>query len=143
MSILTTAPRGTKDILPRDSAKWQYVEKTLLETAALFGFQEIRVPTFEHTELFSRSVGETTDVVNKEMYTFTDKGGRSLTLRPEGTAGVARAVIENGLLGEALPPTPSSSPWSMRRSRCWGSRRSMWSSTPSAAGAAGRSTTGR
>ena len=103
MALLTNAPRGTKDILPKDSAKWQYVEKTLLETAELFGFKEIRVPTFEHTELFCRSVGETTDVVNKEMYTFMDKGDRSLTLRPEGTAGVARASIENGLLNDALP----------------------------------------
>ncbi len=103
MAILTTAPRGTRDVLPKDSAKWQYVERSLLETAGLFGFQEIRVPTFEHTELFQRSVGETTDVVNKEMYTFTDKGGRSITLRPEGTAGIARAAVQNGLLGEALP----------------------------------------
>ncbi|WP_071429233.1 histidine--tRNA ligase [Angelakisella massiliensis] len=103
MALLTTAPRGTKDILPRDSAKWQYIERTLLTTAALFGYKEMRVPTFEHTELFNRSVGETTDVVNKEMYTFQDKGGRSITLRPEGTAGMARAAIENGLLGDALP----------------------------------------
>lgn len=103
MAILTTAPRGTKDVLPRDTARWQYVEKTLLETASLFGFREIRVPTFEHTELFCRSVGETTDVVNKEMYTFNDKGNRSITLRPEGTAGIARAAIQNGLLSEALP----------------------------------------
>lgn len=103
MAIITTAPRGTKDILPKDTAKWRYVENTLLETAHLYGFREIRVPTFEHTELFHRSVGETTDVVNKEMYTFTDKGDRSITLRPEGTAGVARAAVQNGLLGEALP----------------------------------------
>lgn len=103
MSILTTAPRGTKDILPEETSRWQYLERTLLSTAELFGFREIRVPTFEHTELFCRSVGETTDVVNKEMYTFTDKGDRSLTLRPEGTAGVARAAIENGLLADALP----------------------------------------
>ena len=101
MALLTTAPRGTKDILPRDSAKWQYIERTLLTTAALFGYKEMRVPTFEHTELFNRSVGETTDVVNKEMYTFQDKGGRSITLRPEGTAGMARAAIENGLLESA------------------------------------------
>lgn len=103
MAILTTAPRGTRDTLPKDAAKWQYIERSLLETAALFGFREIRTPIFEHTELFLRSVGETTDVVNKEMYTFTDKGGRSITLRPEGTAGIARAAIQNGLLGEALP----------------------------------------
>lgn len=103
MAYLTSAPRGTKDILPAESGRWQYLERTLLETAETFGFREIRIPTFEHTELFDRSVGDTTDVVQKEMYTFTDKGGRSVTLRPEGTAGVARAALENGLLGDALP----------------------------------------
>ena len=103
MAYLTSAPRGTKDILPEETPKWQYLEKTLLETAELFGFREMRIPTFEHTELFSRSVGDTTDVVQKEMYTFTDKGDRSVTLRPEGTAGVARAALEHGLLGDALP----------------------------------------
>ncbi len=103
MAYLTSAPRGTKDILPEETPKWQYLEKTLLETAELFGFREIRIPTFEHTELFSRSVGDTTDVVQKEMYTFTDKGDRSVTLRPEGTAGIARAALEHGLLGDALP----------------------------------------
>ena len=103
MALLTKAPRGTQDVLPADSAKWQYVESTLLETAKLFGFQEIRVPTFEHTELFNRSVGDTTDVVQKEMYTFEDKGNRSITLRPEGTAGVVRSVLEHSLLNEGLP----------------------------------------
>lgn len=103
MAPLTTAPRGTKDILPREISRWQYLERTLLTTAELFGYKEIRLPTFEHTELFSRSVGETTDVVGKEMYTFTDKGNRSITLRPEVTAGAARAAIEHGLLGDALP----------------------------------------
>lgn len=103
MTPLTNAPRGTKDTLPKETPLWQYVERTLLETAELFGFREIRTPVFEHTELFQRSVGETTDVVGKEMYTFTDKGDRSITLRPEGTAGVARAAIERGLLGDALP----------------------------------------
>lgn len=97
------APRGTHDILPKESAKWQYIETTALSVARIFGFSEIRVPTFEHTELFTRSVGDTTDVVQKEMYTFSDKGGRSLTLRPEGTAGVVRSAVENGLLAEALP----------------------------------------
>ena len=97
MAYLTTAPRGTKDILPSESGRWQYLESTLLRTAARYGFREIRIPTFEHTELFSRSVGDTTDVVQKEMYTFTDKGDRSVTLRPEGTAGVARAALEHGL----------------------------------------------
>lgn len=103
MAILTTRPRGTNDFLPGETARWQYLERTLLSTAELFGFSEIRTPTFEHTELFQRGVGDTTDVVSKEMYTFTDKGDRSITLRPEGTAGICRAAIENGLLGDALP----------------------------------------
>ena len=103
MALLTKAPRGTQDVLPKESHKWQYLEATLRDTAQLFGFSEIRVPTFEHTELFDRSVGDTTDVVQKEMYTFTDKGDRSITLRPEGTAGTVRSVIENGLLNDALP----------------------------------------
>ncbi len=98
-----TAPRGTKDILPQDTRKWQYIEKQLTQESALFGYKEIRVPTFEHTELFTRSVGDATDVVSKEMYTFTDKGDRSITLRPEGTAGVARACLQNGLLNESMP----------------------------------------
>ncbi|HPR40351.1 MAG TPA: histidine--tRNA ligase, partial [Oscillospiraceae bacterium] len=103
MAILTKAPRGTQDILPDESGKWQYVERTVLSIAELYGYKEIRFPTFEHTELFARGVGDSTDVVEKEMYTFNDKGGRSLTLRPEGTSGVMRAVIEHGLLGGALP----------------------------------------
>ena len=103
MAILTTRPRGTNDFLPGETARWQYLERSLLSTAELFGFSEIRTPTFEHTELFQRGVGDTTDVVSKEMYTFTDKGDRSITLRPEGTAGICRAAIENGLLGDALP----------------------------------------
>ncbi len=103
MALITKAPRGTQDVLPSSSYKWQLVERAALLTAALFGYKEIRVPTFEHTELFTRSVGTDTDVVQKEMYTFIDKGERSITLRPEGTAGVARAVVENGLLGDAMP----------------------------------------
>ena len=103
MPILTGRPRGTNDFLPGETSRWQYLERTLLQTAELYGFKEIRTPTFEHTELFQRGVGDTTDVVTKEMYTFLDKGDRSITLRPEGTAGIARAAIENGLLGEALP----------------------------------------
>ena len=91
-------PKGTKDMLPQEAYKWHYVENIARETAAEFGFKEIRTPMFEHTELFLRGVGETTDIVTKEMYTFDDKGGRSMTLRPEGTAGVARCFIENGLL---------------------------------------------
>lgn len=103
MKLLTKAPRGTQDLLPRDSYKWQFVENLVLETARLFGFRETRFPTFEHTELFQRSVGDTTDVVQKEMFTFEDRGGRSLSLRPEGTAGTVRSVLENGLLNDALP----------------------------------------
>ena len=103
MAILTKGPRGTQDVLPSQSYKWQYLEKKVMEIAGLYGFREIRVPTFEHTELFNRSVGDTTDVVQKEMYTFEDKGGRSITLRPEGTAGTLRSAIEHGLLGDALP----------------------------------------
>ena len=96
-------PKGTKDMLPSEAYKWQYIEKTAREVSALFGVKEIRTPTFEHTEVFLRGVGETTDIVNKEMYTFLDKGERSITLKPEGTAGVARAFVENGLFSSALP----------------------------------------
>lgn len=96
-------PKGTKDVLPSDAYKWQYVEGVARETAKLFHLKEIRTPTFEHTELFQRGVGDTTDIVTKEMYTFDDKGGRSMTLRPEGTAGVARSYIENGLAQNGLP----------------------------------------
>ena len=96
-------PKGTKDILPQESFKWQFVEKVARETARVFGAQEVRTPTFEHTEVFLRGVGETTDIVNKEMYTFLDKGNRSITLKPEGTAGIARAFVENGLANSALP----------------------------------------
>ena len=96
-------PKGTKDVLPDQSYIWQFVEDTARSTAKCFGLKEIRTPVFEHTELFLRGVGETTDVVNKEMYTFEDKGGRSITLKPEGTAGVARSFIENGLGNSALP----------------------------------------
>lgn len=103
MQLLTKAPRGTQDILPSQSFKWQYVEESFRRIAGLYGFREMRTPTFEHTELFCRSVGDTTDVVQKEMYTFLDKGNRSITLRPEGTAGVVRAVLENGLLSDTLP----------------------------------------
>lgn len=96
-------PKGTKDVLPIDSYKWQFIEKTAREIAKRFGALEIRTPTFEHTEVFLRGVGETTDIVNKEMYTFLDKGGRSITLKPEGTAGVARAFVENGMSSAVLP----------------------------------------
>ena len=103
MSEINRAVKGTNDILPTDSHRWQFVEKQMLETAKLYGFREIRVPVFEHTEVFKRSVGDTTDVVQKEMYTFDDKGGRSITLRPELTAGTVRSSIENGLIYGALP----------------------------------------
>lgn len=96
-------PKGTKDVLPKQSYLWQYVEKIARETAESFGFREIRTPVFEHTELFQRGVGDTTDVVSKEMYTFLDKGNRSMTLKPEGTAGVARSFAENGLANDGLP----------------------------------------
>ncbi|MBR0231884.1 MAG: histidine--tRNA ligase [Clostridia bacterium] len=96
-------PKGTLDILPEESGIWQYIEGKIKAEAAKFGFSEIRVPTFEYTDLFCRGVGDTTDVVNKEMYSFIDKDGSNLSLRPEGTAGVARAVIENGLYAGALP----------------------------------------
>ncbi len=100
---MINVPKGTKDVLAGESYKWQYVENTAREVAKIFGAQEIRTPTFEHTEVFLRGVGDTTDIVNKEMYTFLDKGGRSITLKPEGTAGVARAFVENGLFSSALP----------------------------------------
>ena len=103
MAEINRAVKGTNDILPDSSHKWQFVEKKMIETAEIFGFKEIRVPVFEHTEVFLRSVGDTTDVVQKEMYTFDDKGGRSITLRPELTAGVIRSAIEKGIVNGALP----------------------------------------
>ena len=103
MALITKAPRGTQDFTPDQSARMRYIEDTLMRIAGLHGFGEIRTPTFEHTELFVRSVGDTTDVVQKEMYTFEDKKGRSITLKPEGTAGAVRAALERGLLAEALP----------------------------------------
>lgn len=96
-------PKGTKDLLPEDTEKLRYIENKIENICEKYDFKEIRVPVFEHTELFQRGVGETTDVVQKEMYTFDDKGGRSITLRPEGTSGVVRAYIENGM---ASLPSP-------------------------------------
>ena len=96
-------PKGTKDVLPGEVYLWHHVENVARKTAEAYAFKEIRTPVFEHTELFLRGVGDTTDIVNKEMYTFLDKGNRSITLRPEGTAGVARSFIENGLSGGVLP----------------------------------------
>ncbi|SFQ07826.1 histidine--tRNA ligase [Caldicoprobacter faecalis] len=101
--MLTQAPKGTKDVLPDESYKWHYVEGMIREVTRLFGYKEVRTPTFEHTELFERGVGDTTDVVQKEMYTFIDKGGRSITLKPEGTAGAVRAYIEGRLYAQPQP----------------------------------------
>lgn len=103
MALITKAIRGTQDVLPSESSQWQYVEQTAMQVARDYGYREIRTPVFEHTELFQRSVGETTDVVQKEMYTFEDKGGRSITLRPEGTAGAMRLLLEHGLNNEVMP----------------------------------------
>ncbi|WP_455544557.1 histidine--tRNA ligase [Intestinibacter sp.] len=101
--MLSKAPRGTKDITPKDVYKWHYVEKKFREICALYGYEEIRTPIFEHTEVFARSVGDTTDVVQKEMYTFTDRGDRQLSLKPEGTAGVIRSFIENKMYADTQP----------------------------------------
>ncbi len=97
------APKGTKDILPQQSYQWQYLEQIIRQITAGAGYREVRTPVFEHTELFLRGVGDTTDIVQKEMYTFLDKGDRSITLKPEGTAGVVRAFVESGLAGGAQP----------------------------------------
>ncbi len=96
-----TAPKGFEDILPVDAGRWRAVEAIARRVAGLHRFGEIRTPILERSELFHRGVGETTDIVHKETFTFTDRGGESMTLRPEGTAGVARAVIERGLLNDA------------------------------------------
>ena len=103
MELITKAPKGTVDIIPGESEKWSLVEAVMTDEAELNGFSEIRTPVFEHTELFLRSVGDTTDVVEKQMYTCEDKGGRSITLRPEGTAGAVRAMLENGLYNGGYP----------------------------------------
>lgn len=100
---MITKPRGTLDILPAEMRLWHKVEQTARRVAAQYGFEEIRFPTFEATELFARGVGDTTDVVQKEMYTFSDRDGRSLTLRPEGTACVVRSLIENGMCSDTMP----------------------------------------
>ena len=103
MALITKKIKGTEDVLPKESYRWQFVENVMREEARAYGFKEIRTPVFEHTELFARGVGQTTDVVQKEMYTFETKGGESVTLRPEGTAGAARAVLEHSLENEGLP----------------------------------------
>ena len=102
--MVITMPRGTQDILPEESKKWQYIEDKLRKISDSFCYEEIRTPMFESTELFSRGVGDTTDIVQKEMYTFMDKGNRSITLRPEGTAGTVRSYIENKLFAKTIQP---------------------------------------
>ena len=101
--MVITGPRGTKDILPDTSGYWRYVENKARDICGLYGYREIRTPIFEHTELFLRGIGETTDIVQKEMYTFTDRGDRSVTLRPENTASVVRSFLENKLYSEPQP----------------------------------------
>ena len=101
--MLTQAPKGTQDLLPQASHRWQRIEQSMRNICALAGYREIRTPIFEHTELFQRGVGDTTDVVQKEMYTFFDKGNRSVTLKPEGTAGAVRAFIEAHMYAETMP----------------------------------------
>ncbi len=103
MALITKKIKGTEDVLPNQSYRWQFIENIMREESRAYGFKEIRTPVFEHTELFARGVGQTTDVVQKEMYTFDTKGGESVTLRPEGTAGAARAVLEHSLENEGLP----------------------------------------
>ncbi len=99
--MLTNAPRGTKDILPSQVGAWLHVEEKIRDICSRYGYQEIRTPMFEHTELFHRGIGEGTDVVDKEMYTFTDRGDRSITLRPENTAAAVRAYLQNKLFAES------------------------------------------
>lgn len=101
--MLTNAPKGTKDIMPDQIYKWHYLERKFSDICKRFGFMEIRTPLFEHTELFHRGVGETTDIVQKEMYTFTDLGNRSITLKPEGTASAARAFLEHKIFANPQP----------------------------------------
>lgn len=98
-------PRGTADVLPGEVEWWQYIEEKARDLCKRYNYREIRTPIFEHTELFHRGVGETTDIVEKEMYTFQDKGGRSITLRPEGTAAVVRSYVENKMFGDPNQPT--------------------------------------
>ena len=103
MDLITKAPKGTIDLTPPDTHLWRLAEQVLISEAELNGFAEVRTPAFEHTELFQRGMGGVTDVVEKQMYTFEDKGGRSVTLRPEGTAGAVRAMLENGLYNAGYP----------------------------------------
>jgi histidyl-tRNA synthetase len=108
------APRGVRDILPDESWKWAYVLNVVAETMTNFGYSEIHLPIFENTELFSRGVGDTTDIVEKEMYTFSDRGDRSMTLRPEATAGMVRSALEHNLCGGSSRKDSSGKLW------CWG-----------------------
>ncbi|UMZ73246.1 histidine--tRNA ligase [Natranaerofaba carboxydovora] len=101
--MLTKAPKGTRDILPGETSKWQYFERVVSKLAENYGFNELRVPIFEHTDLFARGVGESTDIVTKQMYTFEDKAARSITLRPEGTASTVRAFIEYKMFNQPQP----------------------------------------
>ena len=101
--MLTKIPKGMKDVLPAESARWRAVEKECRQAALLAGYREFRTPVLEHTELLARAAGESSDVVRKEMYTFKDKGDRSVTLKPESTAGTVRAFLESGLYAQALP----------------------------------------
>lgn len=101
--MIISAPRGTKDITPKESYKWNFLENKFKEICSIYGYEEIRTPIFEHTELFKRGVGDTTDIVQKEMYSFVDKGDREITLKPEGTAGVVRAFIEHKMNADAQP----------------------------------------
>lgn len=103
MSLAYQAPKGTRDVLPEESYRWQYIEGLIRDITKKYGLLEARTPVFEHTELFLRGVGKTTDIVQKEMYTFLDKGERSITLKPEGTAGIVRLFVEHNLYGEAQP----------------------------------------
>ena len=103
MAMEMQAPKGTKDMLPQDAYKWKYIESVFRDVAKTYGIREVRTPVFEYTELFLRGVGDTTDIVQKEMYTFNDKGDRSITLKPEGTASVVRAFVEGRLFNEAQP----------------------------------------
>ncbi len=101
--MISKAPRGTKDVVPAESRKWHYIENEIRKVCDAYCYKEVRVPVFEHTEVFERGVGDTTDVVQKEMYTFLDKGGRSITLRPEGTSGTVRCFLENNLFADPQP----------------------------------------
>jgi len=103
MAIEMQAPKGTKDVTPQESYKWQYIEGLIRDICAKYGFREARTPVFEHTEVFLRGIGDTTDVVQKEMYTFEDKGGRSITLKPEGTAGMVRMFVEHAYFNDPQP----------------------------------------